>query len=230
MKPKILAVITARGGSKGIPRKNIKELAGKPLIAWTIEEAKKSLYIDKVIVSSEDSEIIQVSQAFGAEVPFIRPAHLAEDTTPGIDPVLHALDECPNYDYVVLLQPTSPLRTVEDIDKCIEKLLKEKAQICVSVCEASHSPYWMYTLRENDEMQPLLQETLIKRRQDLPKIYALNGAVYVANINFLKKEKSFVTQHTIAYIMDNERSIDIDTELDFLICEKLLGTNYNINH
>ncbi|PJO41192.1 acylneuraminate cytidylyltransferase family protein [Lysinibacillus xylanilyticus] len=222
MKPKVLAIIPARGGSKGVPRKNIKELAGKPLIEWTIEEAKKSKYIDRIIVSSEDKEILQVAQKFGADVPFVRPANLAEDTTAGIEPVLHALEHFSDYEYVVMLQPTSPLRLVEDIDGCIEQLLQENAEFCVSVCEVGQSPYWMYTLDSSTKMQPLLKEqTLITRRQDLPKVYTLNGAIYLANIDLLKQTRNFITEETIAYVMPVERSYDIDTEEDFKICEYL---------
>lgn len=222
MKPKILAIIPARGGSKGVPRKNIHELAGKPLIAWTIEEAKKSKYIDRLILSSEDDEIIEVAKKYGCEVPFKRPIELAQDDTLGIDPVLHAIEQCPGYDYVVVLQPTSPLRTVEDIDGCIEKLISSGVDFCVSVTEPEKSPYWMYTL-ENNQMAPLLpQETLIARRQDLPKCYSLNGAIYVARINSFIEEKSFITTNTMAYVMSQERSFDIDTIVDFKICEYLI--------
>lgn len=218
MKPKILAIIPARGGSKGVPRKNIRDLAGKPLIAWTIEEAKKSRYIDRLILSSEDDEIIEVAKQYGCEVPFKRPLELAQDDTPGIEPVLHAIEQCPGYDYVVLLQPTSPLRTAEDIDGCIEKLLNSDADFCVSVTEPEKSPYWMYTL-EGERMVPLLpQEELVVRRQDLPKVYALNGAVYVGNIMEIIETKNFLTKSTLGYVMSKENSIDIDTEIDFKLC------------
>lgn len=223
MKPKILGIIPARGGSKGVPRKNIRDLAGKPLIAWTIEEAKKSRYIDRLILSSEDDEIIEVAKEYGCEVPFKRPLELAQDDAQGIEPVLHAIEQCPGYDYVVLLQPTSPLRTVEDIDGCIEKLLASDADFCVSVTEPDKSPYWMYTV-ENDRMIPLiLQDELVARRQDLPKIYALNGAVYVGRINKLLNTKSFVTNESLAYLMSQAKSFDIDTERDFIISEFFIG-------
>ena len=222
MKPKILAIIPARGCSKGVPRKNIRDLAGKPLIAWTIEEAKKSRYIDRLILSSEDDEIIEVAKQYGCEVPFKRPLELAQDDTPGIEPVLHAIEQCPGYDYVVLLQPTSPLRTVEDIDGCIEKLLNSDADFCVSVTEPEKSPYWMYTLEE-ERMVPLLsQEELVTRRQDLPKVYALNGAVYIGKVTELIESKSFLAITTIAYEMTKEHSIDIDTQIDFTLCELIL--------
>ncbi len=222
MIPKILAIIPARGGSKGVPRKNIHELAGKPLIAWTIEEAKKSKYITRLITSSEDEEIIEVAKKYGCEVPFKRPIELSQDNTPGIEPVLHAIEQCPGFDLVVLLQPTSPLRTVEDIDGCIEFMLKQKANFCVSVTEPDKSPYWMYTL-EGGSMQPLIiPDKLITRRQELPKVYALNGAIYIAKIDALLKAKSFLTEETKAYIMQQENSFDIDTITDFEVCGYLL--------
>lgn len=221
MKPTFLAIIPARGGSKGVPRKNIKELAGKPLIAWTIEEAKKSKYIDRLILSSEDDEIIEVAKKYGCEVPFKRPLELAQDDTPGIAPILHAIEQCPDYDYVVLLQPTSPLRTVEDIDGCIEKLLSNNADFCVSVSQPEKSPYWMYTL-ERELMVPLLQKELVARRQDLPKVYSLNGSVYVGESTKIKKSKAFLTENTIAFETAAKQSFDIDTELDFKICEVLI--------
>ncbi len=224
MKPKILAIIPARGGSKGIPQKNIKELAGKPLIAWTIEEAKKSKYITRLILSSEDEDIINVAKQYDCEVPFVRPIDLAQDDTPGIVPILHAIQQCPGYDYVLSLQPTSPLRTVEDIDGCIEFIMLQNAEFCVSVTEPDKSPYWMYTL-DDEKMKPLInQEQLPLRRQDLPSVYALNGAIYVAQVEALIQSKSFLTEKTKAYIMASNKSLDIDTKLDFEIC------NYLINH
>lgn len=219
----VLAIIPARGGSKGVPRKNIRNLLGKPLIAWTIESGKKSKYIDKVIVSSEDSEIIEVAKCFGADVPFIRPKHLAQDQTPGLDTVMHALRELPEYDYVVLLQPTSPLRLADDIDGCIEQLLNTDFPACVSVTEPEKSPYWMYTVKEDGLMRPLIpQKKVTIRRQELPSVYALNGAIYVAQTKWLFKTNSFLTNETLAFIMPKSRSIDIDVEEDFLLCELMM--------
>lgn len=219
MKPKILAIIPARGGSKGVPRKNIRELVGKPLIAWTIEEAKKSKYITKTILSSEDPEIIEVAKRYGCEVPFVRPLELAQDNTPGIEPVLHVVDQCPGFDYIVLLQPTSPLRTFEDIDGCIELIFKNKSPACVSVSIADRSPYWMYTMQEKEQLTPLLTDEFFSRRQDLPKVYALNGAVYVAKVSWLQNKKTFITDETVGYVMSKSHSLDIDTEEDFLYCD-----------
>ena len=223
MKPTFLAVIPARGGSKGIPRKNIREIAGKPLMAWTIEEAKKSKYITKLILSSDDKEIIDVAKQYGCEAPFVRPKALAADETPGVDPILHAIEQCPGYDYVVVLQPTSPLRTVENIDGAIEMLLAKKRDFCVSVTESNQSPYWMYNLNVNGMMDPVIkQPNFAVRRQDLTPAFYLNGAVYVAKTKRFKITKSFLTNETLGYVMSENQSFDIDTEEDFIQCEQIL--------
>lgn len=220
----ILAIIPARGGSKGIPRKNIKLLAEKPLIAWTIEEAKKSKYIDRLILSSEDEEIIRVAKEYGCEVPFIRPKELALDDTPGIEPVIHAINTLPEkYDYVCLLQPTSPLRKVEDIDGCIEKCIKNNADSCVSVTEVDQHPYWMYEINNEEKLKPLFIDNNIARRQDLPKIYILNGAVYLAKTNQILNKLDFVTKDTLSFIMDKRRSVDVDDINDFAYTEYLIN-------
>ncbi|BCJ87884.1 acylneuraminate cytidylyltransferase family protein [Effusibacillus dendaii] len=212
----VLAMIPARGGSKAVPHKNIRDVGGKPLIAWTIEEAKKSKYIDRLILSSDDNEIIRVANQWGCEVPFVRPSELAQDTTPGIDPVLHAMETLPEkYDYVVLLQPTSPLRTVDDIDSCIERCLEKQANACVTVTCPDKSPYWMYELDRQERLVPILDKgSAISRRQDLPSVYVLNGAVYVANCEWLLKNRTFLSGETVACLMPKERSWDIDSETD----------------
>jgi len=222
----VLAIIPARGGSKGVPRKNIRMLAGKPLIAWTIEEAKKSKYIDRLVSSSEDEEIIKVAKEWGCEVPFIRPVELAKDDTPGIDPVLHAISMLPGYDYVVLLQPTSPLRSVDDIDGCIETCLTSHAPSCVSVTEVDQHPYLMYKIDKTGSLKPFRdQKNEIHRRQDLPLVYILNGAVYVAESHFLSKNRSFLTPLTKAYNMPKARSLDIDDGIDIKLFEILKNIN-----
>ena len=219
----ILAVIPARGGSKGVPGKNIRPLAGKPLIAWTIEAARQVPHLDRIIVSSEDEAILEISRAFGAETPFIRPMKLARDDTPGIAPVLHALEALPEkYDYVVLLQPTSPLRTAEDIDAALELCLKRAAPACVSVTEPKHKPWWMFSLSKQAALEALFRD-MPARRQDMPAVYALNGAVYAARTHWLVREQAFVHPETLAYIMPPERSLDIDTEFDFKVAEVLLN-------
>jgi len=221
-----LGLIPARGGSKGVPGKNIRSVGGKPLIAWTIEAAKASRYLDRVILSSDDEKIMTVARGYGCDVPFKREAKLAADDTPGIDVVLDTLERCPGYEWVVLLQPTSPLRTSLDIDATIQQCVALNAPACVSVCMTEQSPYWMYVIQDEAHLHPILPPTGISRRQDLPPVYVLNGAVYVARTEWLIKERGFITAETVAYKMPNERSIDIDTELDFLqlqaIVEKLL--------
>lgn len=221
---KVLAVIPARGGSKGVPRKNIRMLAGKPLIAWTISVAKESKYIDRLIISSEDEEIIEVARRLGCEAPFVRPIELARDDTPGIEPVLHALRMLPGYDYVVLLQPTSPLRIAADIDGALEVCISRGAKSTVSVAEPDKSPYWMFKVDSERRMQRLVDDgELITRRQDLPKVFVVNGAVYVADCEWLIQKRSFLTDETLAYEMSRERSLDIDTERDMRLCELLLA-------
>lgn len=221
----VLAIIPARGGSKGVPRKNIRDVAGKPLIAWTIEAARKSVYIDRLILSSDDAEIIWVAGEWGCEAPFVRPAELARDDTPGIDPVLHALGALPDkYDYVVLLQPTSPLRAAQDIDGCIERCCLTAADSCVSVTVPDKSPFWMFTLDDRGEMRPLLETSgQYTRRQNLPAVYALNGAVYVARTAWLAASRSFIAAGTLACVMPSERSLDIDSETDLLLAGLLLN-------
>lgn len=213
----VLALITARGGSKGLPKKNIRALGGKPLLAWTVEAARHSRYIDRIILSSDDQEIIKIGLQYGCECPFIRPAELASDDASTMDAVHHALANIKNrYEYIVLLQPTSPFRSAEDIDNCLERCLSLNAPACVSVTECEKNPYWMYSVTENGRMKPVIPlENRPQRRQELPKAFVLNGAIYVAQTEWLSKKDSFVTAETIAFLMPQERSLDIDTLQDF---------------
>src|SRR5687767_5058839 len=176
---RVLAVIVARGGSQGLPGKNILPIAGRPLLAWTIDAARAARSIDRTILSSDDEAIIAAARGCGCEVPFRRPAELATDTATAVDVVLHALDNVSEYDVVVLLQPTSPLRTAADIDAACAQLAASGAPSCVSVCMAEQSPYWMYRLNGSRRLEPLLEApTGATRRQDLPPVYVLNGAIY----------------------------------------------------
>lgn len=212
----VLGIIPARGGSKGVPRKNIRNVGGKPLIAWTIEAGLQSRYIDRLILSSEDSEIIAIAERWGCQVPYIRSAELAGDNVPGIAPVLDALERISGYDYLVLLQPTSPLRTVADIDNCIEFCAEQKAPSCVSVTEADDSPHWMYQMKADSRLRSLFDTgDLFPRRQDLPEVYVVNGAIYVARCDWLMDTKTFLTPETVGFAMPKERAIDLDTSLDF---------------
>ncbi|EKQ51122.1 MULTISPECIES: acylneuraminate cytidylyltransferase family protein [unclassified Clostridium] len=228
----IIAIIPARGGSKGIPRKNIKEINGKPLISYTIAEAKKSHYINRIIVSTEDEEIAQISQKYGGEVPFLRPRELAEDNTPGIDPIIHCINwlkENENYDpeYVCLLQCTSPFRKFNQINEAIERLISENADSIVSVCESEISPYWMKKINDG-KMQDFMDDIpFYARRQDVPKVYRLNGAIYIAKTSVLLAKQNWYTESTLAYVMDRNSSIDIDDMTDFKFAEYLMKENKN---
>jgi CMP-N,N'-diacetyllegionaminic acid synthase len=224
---KVLAIIPARGGSKGVLHKNIRMLGGKPLIAWTIAAARQSRYIDRLIISSDDMQIIEIAQTYDCEAPFVRPSELAQDDTPGIDPVLHALENLPGYDLVVLLQPTSPLRIADDIDGCIELCCKAGNTCCVSVTSPEKSPFWMFTLDEDHQLQALFPQIKANRRQELPAAFALNGAVYAADTAWLINERNFVGAGTKAYVMPEERSIDIDSLSDFKYIEWLLQKEGN---
>ncbi len=216
---RILAIVPARGGSKGIPRKNLRLFQGQSLLARTIESTKCSLYIDRIVVSSEDAEIIAEAKRAGADVPFVRPTELAQDHTSGVDPVLHALSQLEHYDYVVLLQVTSPLRTTQDIDACLEYCFQQNAPACVSVVEVDQHPYWMVTMSDGVRLKKFYSGDIPARRQDLPEIFGLNGAIYIAKTDWLMQTKSFLADETIGFIMPKERSLDIDTELDFKILE-----------
>jgi CMP-N,N'-diacetyllegionaminic acid synthase len=220
---KVLAVVPARGGSKGIPRKNLRLLRDKPLVAWTFEAAVASAYIDDVILSSDDAEIISVVRELGWNAPFVRDSRLATETASTADVILDSIARCPGFDWVVVLQPTSPLRTTEDIDGCLELCVSLGAPACVSVSEVEESPYWMVTMGDNARLRPLLTEVQFTRRQDLPPVYSLNGAVYVASIPWFEREKRFVSSETVGFVMTAERSHDIDTEQDFARVESVLG-------
>ncbi len=218
-----VAIIPARGGSKRLPRKNVLDLNGKPLIAYSIETGLNSKYIDKVIVSSDDTEILNIAKVFGADT-IKRPDELASDTATSFDAIKHTIENTNKYDYIVLLQPTSPLRTTINIDEAIELLDKKDADAIVSVCEMEHSPLWSDTLDDNLSMNGFLKdEVLNKRSQDLEPYYRLNGAIYVCKIDKLLNEKTFLLKKDIfAYKMDRESSVDIDEEIDFKIAKILI--------
>lgn len=221
---RVLAVVTARGGSKGIPHKNLREVAGRPLLAWSIAAGRTSRYIDRLVLSSEDDEIIAAALRLGCEVPFVRPPRLAADDTPGIEPVLHALEQLPGYDYVVLLQPTSPLRISKDIDCCLELCEQQGAPACVSVRRSRENPCFTFCVGPDGRMSPVVSNgNHGGRRQDFPDFFVLNGAVYVAQPEWLKRTRSFVAEGAIAYVMPGERSLEIDEEDDFLHFLSLVG-------
>lgn len=224
MKKSILAIIAARGGSKGVPRKNIRFAGGKPLIAWIIEAAKTSSYIDRLILSCDDHEIIKTAEDYGCEVPFVRPKELARDDSSVSDVILHAMEKIPGYDYVMLLQPTSPLTREQDIDGCIESIIALNSESMVSVTEPEKSPYWMFEMESNSRLKPVMgNEYLNRRRQDLPSIFIPTGAIYIARSEWFMEKKSFYSESTTGYKIPNERSLDIDTEFDLKLLEVLIN-------
>jgi CMP-N,N'-diacetyllegionaminic acid synthase len=223
----ILAIIPARAGSKGLPGKNIKDLNGKPLIAYTIEEAFKSKYINRVVVSTNDKDIAGISTQLNAEVPFLRPAELSSDHSPTIDTVVYTVNRLKEEDdyfpeYICLLQCTTPLKTACHIDGAIEKLFSSGMDGVVSVCETEAHPYWMQVFK-NDRLEFFLeQEKKILRRQDLPPIYRFNGAIWVIKTKVLLEENSLIVKNQTGYIMPIEDSIDIDNMMDFKFAELLI--------
>lgn len=224
---KILGIITARGGSKTIPRKNIKRLAGKPLIAWTIEAAQQSRVLNRVIVSTDDEKIAAIARKWEAEVPFLRPEKLAKDNTPTLPVLQHAvsfLKAKEGYlpDAIVLLQPTSPLRNAKHIRQAVSLLRKTKADSVVSVCLAKENPYWMMRFKGNRAHPFMTNGREYERRQDLPSAHFINGAIYVTRYSVLMGEHKILGRDTRAFVMDAKSSIDIDTSLDFKIAEALM--------
>lgn len=221
----VLGLIPARGGSKSLPGKHLLELGGRPLIAWTAEAALGSELIDRAVLSTDDDDIAAAGERHGLEVPFRRPAALAADASPTIDAVHHALRELDGeWDVLVLLQPTSPLRTTEDIDAAIRLREERGAPACVSVTEAEHHPAWTYRIEGADRLEPLLGAgDRATRRQDLPPAYALNGALYVQGVETIRPDEDFVPPGTIGHVMPPERSVDIDSELDLEVARALLA-------
>jgi len=223
----VVCVIPARGGSKGLPGKNIKMFCGKPLIAHTIEQAKQSTCIDRVIVSTEDEEIAQRSLEYGAEVPFIRPKELAGDSVATVDVLLHSIrwleDKQYLFDILVLLHATTPLRSVEDIDNSIALLVKEKADNIISVTEAHRNPYFNMVEINKNGYAALAKQGNFTTRQAAPLIYDMNSSIYVWWKELLKEKKKIFLDKTKIYVMPKERSIDIDDNIDFKIAEMMMA-------
>ncbi len=226
MNKSIIAIIPARGGSKGLSRKNIIDLNGKPLIAYTIEAAIKSNIFDKIVVTTDDKEIKEASLKFGAEV-IDRPSKLATDTASSLDVIEHALIELKNrkevYTYFMLLQPTSPLRNETHIREAWEKYNEENASSLVSVVEIEHSPFKML-VEKNGVIAPLTSwKDLTKPRQTLPKCYMPNGAIYICKVNSFLKEKNIFSIPLKIFKMKKEYSVDIDTANDLKIVQRRLN-------
>jgi CMP-N,N'-diacetyllegionaminic acid synthase len=224
---KVLCIIPARSGSKAIPQKNIKLLCGKPLIAYSIAQALKINSIDRIIVSTDDEEIAQISKNFGAETPFIRPSHLSQDESSTLDVLLHTIEWCKkyenlSYDIILLLHANAPLRNLEDIQKCIEILVDQNADNVFSVTPASNNPYFnMVEIKKNNNVS-LIKEGNFFSRQSAPPVYDMNSSIYTWWEDKLVEKKSIFLPKTRIHIMPRERSIDIDEPLDFRIAEMIM--------
>lgn len=222
---RVLAVISARGGSRGVVNKNVRIVGGKPLIAWTIDAARQAEGIDRVVVSTDDEAIAAAARKAGAEVPFMRPAPLATDESPVGDTVMHALDELSRNggyrpEMVMLLQPTSPLRTAADIDAAIMLQRQSQAAAVVSVTAVTQHPAWM---RRIDAAGRLVDAaTSAPQRQQLDPLFVLNGAIYLVDTDHFSRTRSFYAEPTMAYVMPAERSLDIDTEWDVRVADAVL--------
>jgi CMP-N-acetylneuraminic acid synthetase len=224
----VLGLITARGGSKGVERKNVRDVGGRPLLAWTAEAALGSRKLGRTILSTDDDEIAGVGRSCGIEAPFRRPAELSGDASAHIDVVLHALawlEENQDYrpDYVMLLQPTSPLRTSEDIDDAIELAVRRRAEAVVSVVETHAHPYLTRRIDSEGRLVEFLACPIAyARRQDLPEAYAINGAIYFNQPASLRADRTFTPASALAYVMPPERSLQIDTPWDLELVDLVL--------
>lgn len=220
-----LGVIVARGGSKGLPGKNLADLGGRPLVAWSVAAARESACLDRTILSSDDDAIIAAGRAAGCDVPFRRPARLATDNAPVDEVILHALDACEEqFDIVVLLPATSPLRVAGDIDACITACAKG-APAVVSVCATAKPAEWLCTLTPDQHLRQLLPgKGLHTRRQDLQPAYLPNGAVYVAWTDWFREHMTFYTDETVGCEMPRDRSIDIDDPTDLIIARSMVAS------
>lgn len=225
-----LAIIPARSGSKGLPNKNIKKLCGKPLIAWSIEAGLKCPYIDEVVVSTDSQEYAEIAQQYGAKVPFLRPKELAQDTTTTFDSIKHTIDYYQfqlnkSFDYIVLLEPTSPLRESFDITQAIHMLFKhQEATSIVGLCKCeSQNPVFLITLNQNHLIQPYINKDFTPvRRQDIQNFYFFEGTIYISETSALLSKQSFYHTQTIGYEVPKWKSLEVDDEDDFLMIEAMM--------
>lgn len=229
----VLALVTARGGSKGLPGKNLRPLLGKPLIAWSIEHGLASRYVDDVVVSTDDEGIASAARAHGAQLPFMRPAELASDTATSVDVILHAVDtlagEGRRYDLLVLLEPTSPLREPADIDRALETLLanpQAESIVGVAKVESGHPAFLLR--RDGDFLAPYSQQEFgAKRRQDISELFFLEGTVYVSWVESLRRRRGFYHERTLPHIVPKYKSFEIDDITDFVVVEALMAARRN---
>jgi len=232
MKYKILGLITARAGSKGITNKNKRNLAGKPLIVWTMEAAKESNAFSDIVLSTDDEDIVQIAKDNDVKVPFIRPKELAMDNSSHIDVIIHALNWLQKYDnfkpdIVVLLQPTSPLRNAYDIQESISIAVNKNADAVISLCECSAHPYLIKKISNQGKVESFYKTPNgYLPRQSFPLAYYINGAIFLAHTDILLEKKTWYTSKTYPYIMPEERSLDINTPRDLYLAELILKNQY----
>lgn len=230
---RILAIIPARGGSKGLPGKNIRELCGKPLIAWSIEHAQKSKYVDEIFISTDSQEIANVAEKYGAPCPELRPAELARDTAPSSEFIVYTIQklqkEGKSFDYFILLEPTSPLRDVEDVDKSIEIMVDNpEAESMMGVTKAEDTnPAFMVKLGENGMMIPFMGKAETLRRQDIPDAFYFEGTVYLSKCDAYVEKRAFYHDKTLPYIVPKWKSFEIDDIIDFTIIEAIMKLKLN---
>lgn len=226
----MIALIPARGGSKGLPGKNIKNLCGKPLIAHTIGAALNASGIDRVVVTTDSEEIAEIAKQYGAEVPFLRPKELAGDTSSAVDVYLHAVDFLQKESgqeiqkFMVLL-PTAPLRGSENIEQALKEFYEKKAETLISMKEAETPVSWYYGMNEEGRVKNLGfdGQNAVKNRQVNNVYYIPNGAIYILDTRLLREKRTYYSDNTVAYLMSQEESVDIDCALDFKIAELLLS-------
>jgi N-acylneuraminate cytidylyltransferase len=220
---RVLGLIPARGGSKGVPRKNVRMLGGKPVLQWTADAAHASVYIDRLVLSTDDDEIAALGRSLGLEVPFRRPEAASSDEASAQTVIRHALAALgDSFKFLVYLQPTSPFRTARDIDGCLERLVASDADACVSVTESRTKAEWLFFMGSDERLVPVVGDAPRQRRQELRVAFELNGAVYATRVEAYEREGSFLTGQVLPWIMPSERSIDLDDLIDFDRAEEIL--------
>lgn len=239
---RVLALVPARSGSKGLPMKNVRMLHGKPLLSWPIDAARHSRYVDRVVASTDSEEYAKLAEIAGAEIPFLRPVEFSIDTAPSIAFILHALDTLDaagdEYDYLVLLEPTSPLTEASDIDAALETLVAHRANAdaIVSVAElVSTHPAFAVSLNKEGLMHPYASKTFgqLPRRQDIEPLYSLDGSLYISSIKALRSQRGFCHERTLSHVMPHYKSFEVDDLVDFICIEAILAQRdliKNFNH
>ncbi len=224
-----LGIVPARGGSKGLPGKNIKELCGKPLIAWSIESGLKSKYLDEVMITTDSKDIADIAKQYGASVPFLRPEFLASDTATSFDAIKHTIEFYKNefdkeFDYIVLLEPTSPLRETSDIDIAIEQLFNSNADSIVGICRTEdQNPAFLVFKNEKDFISGYENHDMkVLRRQDIKDVYFFEGTIYISKTDVLLNKKTFYHENTIGYVVPKYKSLEIDDIDDFIMVEAIM--------